>query len=96
MLSGFELYPRWVPLEKLKKANILLFTFTFSKRARIFSLAVTGSVHVMLFKVYIASYLIETASNTFSTCVVLQYFPSPLTSTSRDLNAESIASPAPG
>ena len=67
--------------EKLKKVNILLFTFTFSKRARIFSLAVTGSVHVMLCKAYIASDLIETASDTFSTCVVLQYFPSPLAST---------------
>ena len=43
----------------------------------------------MLFKVCIASDLTETASNTFSTCVVLQYFPSPLTSTSWDLNAES-------
>ena len=50
----------------------------------------------MLFKVYIASDLIETASNTFSTCVVLQYFPSQLTSTSWDLNAESTVSPAPG
>ena len=43
----------------------------------------------MLFKVCIASDLTETASNTFSTCVVLQYVPSPLTSTSWDLNAES-------
>ena len=51
----------------------------------------------MLFKVYIiASDLIETASNSFSTCVVLQYFPSPLTSTSWDLNDESIVSPVPG
>ena len=50
----------------------------------------------MLCKAYITSDLIETATNTFSTCVVLQYFPSPLTSTSRDLNAESIVSPAPG
>ena len=50
----------------------------------------------MLCKAYIASDLIETATNTFSTCVVLQYFPSPLTSTSWDLNAESIVSPAPG
>ena len=50
----------------------------------------------MLFKAYIASDLIETASNTFSTCVVLQYFPSPLTPTAWDLNAESIVSSAPG
>ena len=83
-------------MKNWKKINILQFTFTFSKRARIFSIVVTGSVHIMLFKAYIASDLIETASNTFSTCVVLQYFPSPLTSTSRDWNAESIVSPAPG
>ena len=71
--------------------------FTFSKRARIFALAVSGSVHVMLFEVYIASDLIETASNTLSTCIVLQYIlPSPLTSTSWDFNAESIVTPVPG
>ena len=51
----------------------------------------------MLFKVYIASDLIETASNTLSTCVVLQYILlCPLTSTSWDFNAESIVSPVPG